>query len=156
MKKLAAFAVLAAAVAGAVWYLEQPAEGVEPVVWNETTCAHCNMHIGDRRWAAQLQTDAGEVYNFDDPGCVFEWIEEHSPAIRQVYFRHHRRDRWLGYHEVGFVRVDEPTPMGYGLAAVDAAAEPDAISFSEASSAVISGEIEPDRAHEDGSAEPPH
>ncbi|MFB6264239.1 MAG: hypothetical protein ABEL76_11535 [Bradymonadaceae bacterium] len=143
MKKLTAVVVIAAAVAAGIWYLEQPSDGVEPIAWNEATCAHCNMHIGDRRYAAQLQTDGGEVYNFDDPGCVFEWIETHSPSIRQVYFHHHRRQRWLGYHEVGFVRVEEPTPMGYGLGAVDAGAAPESMSFSEASSAVITGEIDP-------------
>lgn len=148
MKKIAIVVLLGGALLGTIWYLEQPSDGVEPVVWNEATCAHCKMHIGDRRFAAQLQTKTGEVHNFDDPGCVFEWIEDQEPRIEQVYFRHYREDRWLGYQKVGFVRIDEPTPMGYGLAAVEKVAHEDAMSFSEASNAVLSGEIEPTSAEE--------
>ena len=145
MKKVAFVVLLVAVVVGAVLYLEQPTRGVAPIAWNEATCAHCQMHIGDERFAAQLQTKEGEVHNFDDTGCVFEWIAENEPAIKQVYFHHYREDRWLNYEEVGFVRVDEPTPMGYGLGAVDQAAHAEALSFAEASHAVLTGEIRADQ-----------
>ena len=144
MKKLAIVVVLAAALVGTIWYLEQPTRGVEPVVWSQATCAHCKMHIGDKRFAAQLQTKEGEVYNFDDSGCVFEWIAENAPSIKQIYFHHYREDRWLDYRKVGFIRTDEPTPMGYGLGAVERANHPDAMSFSKASNAVLTGEIDPE------------
>jgi hypothetical protein len=49
---------------------------------------------------------------------------------------------WLNYREVGFLRVDETTPMGYGLGAVLKADHPDALSFSKASNAVLSGRID--------------
>lgn len=139
MKKIAAIIVLLGGIAAGVWYLEQPTDGVQPVVWGEATCAHCQMHLGDRHYAAQLQTKKGEVHNFDDPGCLFEWIAANAPSIKHTYFRHHRRDTWLDYREVGFVEVEEPTPMGYGLGAVRKKKHPEAMSFEKASNAILSG-----------------
>jgi copper chaperone NosL len=142
MKKLLAAVVAIGALAAAIWYLEQPNQGVAPVAWNSATCAHCQMHLSDRRYAAQLQTKSGDVFNFDDPGCLFEWVADEGPRIRQAYFRHYRHDRWLNYRDVGFIRVDETTPMGYGLGAVSKTNHPDALSFSKASNAVLSGRID--------------
>ena len=92
-------------------------EGPVPVVWDGEVCTYCKMHVGDPRFAAQLQTAEGEVLNFDDPGCLFEYLASHAPAIHALYFRNHRSDGWLREDEVGFVEVDD-SPMGYGLAAV--------------------------------------
>ena len=49
-------------------------QGPVPVVWDGEVCGHCKMHVGDPRFAAQLQTTAGDVLNFDDPGCLFEHL----------------------------------------------------------------------------------
>jgi copper chaperone NosL len=147
MKKWIAIIVAVGAIAGALWDLEQPTQGVAPVAWNSATCAHCQMHLSDRRYAAQLQTKSGDVHNFDDPGCLFEWVADENPRIRQAYFRHYREARWLNYREVGFIRVDETTPMGYGLGAASKANHPKALSFSDASNAVLSGRIDATQGH---------
>src|SRR5262245_26551705 len=79
-------------------------------------CAHCHMLIGGSRFAVQLGTAAGDVLDFDDPGCALRYLAEVHPAIHRLWFRDHRRDRWTAASEVRFVRgVD--TPMGSGLAA---------------------------------------
>lgn len=148
MRKLLIVAVVLVGLGAGVWYLEQPHDGVAPVVWDEATCSHCHMHLGDRNFAAQLQTKDGEVHNFDDPGCLFEWVGENAPSIKNAYFRHHERDAWLDYREVGFVEADAATPMGYGLGAVAKAAELEAMSFEEASNAVFSGTYTGSREHE--------
>ncbi|MFB6371941.1 MAG: hypothetical protein ABEN55_02215, partial [Bradymonadaceae bacterium] len=116
MKKIAVTIVLIAGIVAGVSYLEQPTDGVQPVVWGEATCAHCQMH--------------------DDPGCLFEWVAENAPSIKNAYFRHYRRESWLDYRQVGFVEVDEATPMGYGLGAVLKDNHPEAMSFEEASNAI--------------------
>jgi hypothetical protein len=96
--------------------------GPVPIVWDQEACAQCKMHIGDPAFAAQVQLGSGEVLDFDDPGCLFTWVAAHEPEKRHaVWFHHHGADRWLAQAEVGFVPAS-PTPMDYGLAAVERSA----------------------------------
>lgn len=77
------------------------------------------MLISEPRFAAQLQTQDGDVQSFDDPGCLLAALETRSPGVRALWFHHVREDRWLDAAHVAFEDA-ERTPMGYGLGAVDA------------------------------------
>ena len=92
--------------------------GVVEVVWDREVCAHCKMHIGEPGFAAQLQLEDGRVMNFDDPGCLFRHLGRDIGKVRATYFHHVHEDRWMSEDATGFVRK-EPTPMGFGLGAVD-------------------------------------
>lgn len=105
-------------VGWAVCLAQRPPDGPEPVAWDREPCAHCRMHVGDPRFAAQLQTAAGETRNYDDPGCLLaELAERRREGVRAIWFRDSTSDRWIPAADVVFVPV-APTPMGYGLAAV--------------------------------------
>ena len=80
-------------------------EGPVPVVWDAEVCTHCKMHVGDPRFAAQVQTQEGDVLNFDEV------------SVHAIYFRNHEADGWLSEAEVGFLPADD-SPMGYGIRAV--------------------------------------
>jgi len=108
--------------------------GPEPIAFDREACAHCHMLISDPSFAAQLQTADGEIFNFDDPGCLLRWRAEHVQSVRAVWFHHLRDERWLPEAEVAFVPVAR-TPMGYGLGAVDAAT-PGALSRAQAEARV--------------------
>src|SRR5512139_683025 len=60
--------------------------GPVPIVWDKEPCAHCRMHIGDPRFAAQLQAADGRVASFDDPGCLFAYVEAEAPEVTHLYF----------------------------------------------------------------------
>ena len=92
-------------------------EGPVPVVWDSEVCTHCKMHVGDPRFAAQVQTLEGDVLNFDDPGCLFDYTSSNEVSVHAIYFRNHEADGWLSEAEVGFLPVDD-SPMGYGIRAV--------------------------------------
>ena len=92
-------------------------EGPVDVVWDSEVCGHCKMHVGDPRFAAQLQISEGDVLNFDDPGCLFDYLGSHHASVHALYFRNSEADGWLSEDEVGFVPVDD-SPMGYGFGAV--------------------------------------
>ena len=77
-------------------------EGAVPVVWDGEVCGHCKMHVGDPRFAAQLQTTAGDVLNFDDPGCLFDYLQSHEVSVHALYFRNYDEDGWLTESEAGF------------------------------------------------------
>ncbi len=95
-------------------------EGPVPVVWDREVCEHCKMHIGDPRFAAQVQATDGTVMSFDDPGCLAAYLDAHPMEIHAIYFRDHENEKWLSQSEAGFVAVDD-SPMGYGIAAVSRA-----------------------------------
>ena len=116
-------ALIAAAVIGAAVYslvkvnmVALPDHAV-PIVWDREVCAHCSMHIGEPAFAAQLQLLDGTIHNFDDPGCLFELLAKDNPEVHAVYFRDYAGHEWLSQHQAAFIAV-EPTPMGYGIAAV--------------------------------------
>ncbi|MBS1149974.1 MAG: protein NosL [Myxococcaceae bacterium] len=114
-------AAVVAAALGFFWELraaQRLPEGPVPVVWDKEACASCKMHIGQPEFAAQLQLADGQVLDFDDPGCLFTWLSEHEDPVHAIWFHHHHEERWLSQDDVGFVTV-APTPMGYGLGAVD-------------------------------------
>ena len=92
-------------------------DGAVPIVWDGEVCGHCKMHVGDPRFAAQLQTAEGDVLNFDDPGCLFDYLQSHQGAIHALYFRNHLGDDWLSESEAAFLPVED-SPMGYGIRAV--------------------------------------
>lgn len=94
-----------------------PPEGPRPVIWDREVCAYCKMHIGDPRFAAQVQTDQGEVFSFDDPGCLFEYLQSRDLSVHALYFRDYDGSGWLSEAEVGFLPVED-SPMGYGIRAV--------------------------------------
>jgi copper chaperone NosL len=97
--------------------LQQPPKGVRPIIFDRESCAECGMSISNPRFAAQLQTTEGEVYDFDDPGCLLAFVAEHHSKVHAIYFHAFDADAWLKASEVAFVRGKE-SPMGYGLGAV--------------------------------------
>ncbi len=110
--------------------LQQPPEGVRPIIFDRESCAECGMSISDPRFAAQLQTTDGEVYDFDDPGCLLAFVAEHHPRVHAIYFHAFDAGAWLRANQVAFVRGKE-SPMGYNLAAVRKGTE-SAMSLAEA------------------------
>lgn len=105
-------------------------DGPEPVAWNHQPCAHCRMLVGEPAHAAQLITRDGDVAHFDDPGCLFEYLDDRQPQVHRLWFHDSRTERWLSRDDVGFL-TGATTPMGFGLAAVPRAT-PGAISFDDA------------------------
>jgi len=126
-------ATLAAlAVALFIVRAEAPPEGPQPVVWGKQACGHCRMHVSEPAFAAQLHTGQGDVLHFDDPGCLFELLRKDKPSVHALWFHHVSEDRWINGQAVGFIGV-EPTPMGFGLGAVDAS-QPGAMTLDAAMS----------------------
>ena len=49
---------------------------------------------------------------------LFLYLEQQQPDVHAIWFRHLHEPRWLPLDGVAFAAV-EPTPMGFGLGAVD-------------------------------------
>ena len=89
-----------------------------PVAWDQETCGHCHMHVGEPRYAAQLVTTAGQVANFDDVGCALDYLSAKRPDVHRLWF-HGDGEQWIPAGDVAFLAT-RSTPMGSGLLAVEA------------------------------------
>lgn len=94
-------------------------DGPVDIVWNQQSCAHCRMSVGDPAHAAQIISTTGDVLVFDDPGCLLHYLDGQTPAVHRIWFHNSVGNGWLTDQEVGFV-TGATTPMGYGLAAIPA------------------------------------
>src|SRR5690606_1343073 len=54
--------------------------GYKPIDYGSDGCAHCKMTIMDARFGAELVTDKGKVYKFDDILCMRQYIDEQNMA----------------------------------------------------------------------------
>jgi copper chaperone NosL len=75
-------AVVIVVVRGSGELPDQP----QPVAWDRETCAHCHMHVGEPRHAAQLVTTDGDVLVFDDVGCALDYLADRDPSIHRLWF----------------------------------------------------------------------
>ena len=115
----AALAAATAGLAGVTLLSRHTPEGPEPVAWDREACVHCRMLIGDPSFAAQIIETEGPAKNFDDPGCLFEYLDQKKPAVHRIWFHHSSEDRWIAKEDVGFTRSPRSSPMGFDLGAVE-------------------------------------
>ena len=131
-----AVAVAVAVVGLVVWRLQALPDGPVEIAWDHEACAHCHMHVGEPRFAAQLQLTDGRIFNFDDPGCALRYVAENPRLkVHALWFHDSREDRWRARSDIAFVAVGV-TPMGYGLGAV-APGTDGALSFDAATARVL-------------------
>ncbi len=84
-------------------------------------CAFCKMAISQKRYAAELVEASGNVFKFDDIGCMVHFAEQRSwiarPPVRFVH--DYGSPAWLEASRASFVLSPEiPSPMASGLIAV--------------------------------------
>ena len=105
--------VLLAAVAAAC------SEAVAPIepVWGKVPCASCGMIVGDRRFAAQLLTERGDRYFYDDLGCLVHHLDEKKSTVAGMWVREAAGDRWLSARAARYAKASARTPMDFGFEA---------------------------------------
>lgn len=121
-------------------------QGPRPVVWDKTSCAECRMAVSEPAYAAQLQLADGSVLDFDDVGCLFMYLDATAPQVHGIYLHHLREERWVAQEKVGFVAAG-PSPMDYGLGAVERAVE-GGLTFAEARERVLAATRAAGHAHD--------
>ncbi|MCC6288941.1 MAG: nitrous oxide reductase accessory protein NosL [Chitinophagaceae bacterium] len=63
--------------------------GPEAIAAGKDNCSHCKMGISDIKYAAEMVTQKGKVYKFDDINCLVSFIKDKTVAekdINQIYF----------------------------------------------------------------------
>ena len=135
----------AALLLSALWLADCGKPKFEPVeIAAEDTCAFCKMAISEKQYAAEFLNRDGDVFKFDDIGCMANYIVEKKAwdSIAAYYVVDFDSKQWLKPEEASFVASPNfHTPMGGGMVAfkdrsrAEAAAAADQgrlISFTEA------------------------
>ncbi|SEW45729.1 copper chaperone NosL [Chitinophaga sp. YR573] len=59
----------------------------EPVDYGHDACTHCKMTIMDKRFAAEMVTEKGKAYKFDDIACLLKYMKEkHVNSAKAMIF----------------------------------------------------------------------
>lgn len=59
-------------------------KGYQPIDYGSDGCAHCKMTIMDARYGAELVTEKGKVYKFDDILCLKQYVTANSMDEGQI------------------------------------------------------------------------
>jgi copper chaperone NosL len=84
-------------------------------------CAFCRMSISEKQYAAELIDRDGEVFKFDDIGCMANFRKEkkNDGSIRATFVMDFERREWLRADDAFYVRSAElKTPMSGGIVAL--------------------------------------
>lgn len=92
---------------------------IKPVdIYAEDMCAQCRMTVSDQAFASEIITTDGEVFKFDDLGCL-EKFKEKSTALKiaATFVKDYATKNWLPYERSTIVQTSIKTPMGSGKVA---------------------------------------
>ncbi|MEO6948255.1 MAG: nitrous oxide reductase accessory protein NosL [Ginsengibacter sp.] len=94
-----------------------------PIKLGTDACDFCKMPIADRNFGAEIITDKGKVYKFDDPHCLAAFRKQNidSNIIKQVYFVNFLDPHnFIDAGHVSLLKSNElHSPMGGNTAAFD-------------------------------------
>jgi copper chaperone NosL len=82
-------------------------------------CAYCRMAISDQRFAAEIISDQGEAFKFDDIGCLEEFFKSKDPTLKvaTVFYKDYLTKAWIPVTRATVVETGVSTPMGSGKVA---------------------------------------
>lgn len=94
---------------------------LQPVeLFAEDMCALCRMAISEKQYAAELITKDGDVFKFDDLGCLANYLagKQNRAEAAVFYMMDYETKRWLKAEEAHFVKAEKfSTPMSGHLIA---------------------------------------
>lgn len=89
-------------------------EEIEP----HDVCYLCKMAISQLNFATEIVTPDGEIYKFDDIGCMVEFKKMHElPSGSVMFVRDFYTKEWVRIENAYFVKSEKiQTPMNYFIA----------------------------------------
>jgi copper chaperone NosL len=86
----------------------------------EDMCAFCRMAISEKRFAAELVTDDGDTFKFDDIGCMLDFSKgkQNLQPIAASFVVDFETHEWVRGDAAFYVHSAEfKTPMSHGIVA---------------------------------------
>lgn len=92
---------------------------IKPVdIYPEDMCSQCRMAISEPAFASEIITTGGEVFKFDDLGCMATFKEKSGALkIAATFVKDYETKNWLPYEHSTIILTSLQTPMGSGKAA---------------------------------------
>ncbi len=94
----------------------------QPIEFGLDNCKHCMMKISDERYGAELITQKGKIFKFDDMYCMKAFVEEQaykSEDIHSLWLVDFEKKKELLSAEKSFLLENQElkSPMGSNTAA---------------------------------------
>lgn len=89
-------------------------------IMSEDMCSFCKMAISEKRFASELLTQDGEVFKFDDIGCMLRFRKSHGhpESVVATFVVDYDTREWIKSEEAYFVKSTVfKTPMGGNVVA---------------------------------------
>ncbi|HLN99975.1 MAG TPA: nitrous oxide reductase accessory protein NosL [Pyrinomonadaceae bacterium] len=86
----------------------------------EDMCAYCKMAVSEKRYAAELIDAEGQLFKFDDIGCMTNFLKNRksTPAIKAYFVMDFEERTWIKAADASYVHSPElSTPMNGGIIA---------------------------------------
>jgi copper chaperone NosL len=96
------------------------APGPDALHWGMEECAHCQMVIGDERFAAQAVDRRGKTYKFDAIECMAAFVDGGAVAAADIHslWIADGPDSWTRVEDAAFLHSENMrSPMGGGYTA---------------------------------------
>ena len=102
--------------------------GVQPVelLPEADACANCRMSVNKDRFASELLSRDGDVWKFDEIGCMVTFAKKKnlaSPSLKGAFVHDFTSGKWLSLSEAVLVKSRFPTPMRAGILAISSETE---------------------------------
>lgn len=115
--------VAAVAAIAALMMFAGCSSGPRPIEIGKDACDYCKMSIADKNFGAEIITDKGKVYKFDDTHCLAAFRKEKidSNVVKEVYLVNYvEPHNFISGKDAILIRSDEiHSPMGGNIAAFD-------------------------------------
>lgn len=97
--------------------------GPRPIRIGQDACAFCKMTISDKRFGAELVTDKGKIFVFDDVHCITAYAKQNSSVeLGTVYLTNFENGELLKSDNAVLWRSEKlRSPMGSNIAAFPSA-----------------------------------
>ena len=93
---------------------------IKPVdLFPEDQCAQCRMAVSNDAFASEIITEEGEVFKFDDLGCLEQFINGNNElVVGKIFVKDYTSRSWLAKEQSVIIQTSLKTPMGSGMVAL--------------------------------------
>ncbi len=108
------------AVIGSLFIMSCGNHKPQPIKLNVDACDYCRMTISDGRFAAEVITQKGRAYKFDDVSCMLRYVSEQQEGVIKSYYVNDylKNNELIDATAAWFVHHDDlKSPMGGNKAA---------------------------------------
>lgn len=98
--------------------------GPQPIVLGKDKCNYCKMPISDQRFGAEIISDKGKIFKFDDTHCIIGFLKEEKlkkEEAEKIYFTNfYEPHQLLQLSDVNFYQSPAlKSPMNGNIAALN-------------------------------------